>query len=180
MQPKITLGWIIMVYKVRADNIAKDIDSEAQKSILDFLQTYDFPYVTCIKNKASLREVFSEHFRNRHDLGWLRRMVYPLAQREGKDLRGVASVAWSETNRLHTVGLGNLLLSKGIKECTTVHTYGSKVMSLECYKNLEGKHLDIKEIIRNSFPEKYGDLMRQDIPMIPQHVNCRHVMAPID
>ena len=32
-----------MVYKVRADNIAKDIDNEVQKSILDFLQTYDFP-----------------------------------------------------------------------------------------------------------------------------------------
>lgn len=53
-------------------------------------------------------------------------------------------------------------------------------MSPVCRRNLEGKQLDIEEIIKNSFPKKYEDLRRTDIPMIPQHVNCRHVMAPIE
>lgn len=106
--------------------------------------------------------------------------IYALARREGRSLRGVAAVAWCETNRLHTMGLGTVLLSKGIKKCTTVHSYGRRPMSPVCHNNLEGKQLDIQEVINNSFPKRYEDLMRTDIPMIPQHPNCRHVMAPIE
>jgi hypothetical protein len=170
-----------MPYNVRADSIAQDIDEEVKKSILEFLKTYDFRYVRSIMNKSALREVFIEHFKNRHDLRWLKQRLYYLARREGRSLRGVAAVAWTETNRIHTMGLGTLLLSKGIKKCTTVHSYGwSSPMRPVCRRNLEGKQLDIQEIINNSFPKRYEDLMRTDIPMIPQHVNCRHVMAPIE
>lgn len=167
-----------MLYKVRADRIAQDIDDEVQKQILEFLKTYNFPYVTAVLNKSALRDVFMEHFKNRHELEWLKQQVYALATT--KDLRGVAAVAWCETNRLHTMGLGRLLLSKGKKKCTTVHSYGNRPMSQACRDNLEGKTLDIQQIIDNSFPKKYEDLLRRDIPMIPQHPNCRHVMAPIE
>lgn len=169
-----------MVYKVCVDSIAKDIDAEVQKAILGFLGTYDFPYVTCIVDKTALHELFTEYFKNRHDLAWLKQGVYVLARREGKSLRGVAACAWCEPNRIHTMGLGTLLLSKGAKKCCTVHSYGySSPMSPICRNNLEGKQLDIEEIIKNSFPKKYEDLMCKDVPMIPQHVNCRHVMSPI-
>lgn len=57
-----------MPYNVRADRIAQDINDEVKKSILDFLKTYGFPYVTTIADKSALREVFIEHFKNRHDL----------------------------------------------------------------------------------------------------------------
>jgi hypothetical protein len=169
-----------MPYNVRADRIAKDIDDEVQKEILEFLKAYDFPYVTTVANKSTLRDLFIEHFKNRHDLEWLKQGIYALARREGKSLQGVAAVAWCETNRLHTMGLGTVLLSKGIKKCTTVHSYGRRPMSPICQSNLEGKQLDIREIINNSFPKRYEDLMRMDVPMIPQHPNCRHVMAPIE
>ena len=169
-----------MPYNVRVDRIAQDIDEKVQKSILNFLKTYDFPYVTVVKNKSALHAVFIEHFKNRHDLRWLKLNTYALARKEGRSLRGVAAVAWSETNRLHTKGLGTLLLSKGIKKCSTVHSYGRRPMSQACLRNLEGKQLDIQQVINNSFPKKYDDLKRTDIPMIPQHVNCRHVMAPIE
>jgi len=170
----------IVPYNVRADRIAQDIDDDVREKILEFLEKYNFPYVTSVRSKSALRAVFIEHFRNRHPLSWLRASVYALARQEGRSLRGVAAVAWSETNRLHTMGLGTLLLSKGIEKCTTVHSYGRRPMSPVCFNNLEGKVLDIKEVIDNSFPEKYEDLRRTDIPMIPQHVNCRHVMAPIE
>lgn len=170
-----------MVYNVRVDSIARDIDTEVQKAILEFLETYDFRYVTCIMDKASLRDVFIEHFKNRHDLGWLKQKVYLLAQKEGRNLRGVAACAWCEPNRVHTMALGTLLLSKGIKECCTVHSYSRSIpMSPICFKNLEGKHLDIQQVINNSFPKTYQELMRTDVPMIPQHVNCRHIMAPLE
>lgn len=169
-----------MPYNVRADHIAEDIDDEVKNSILDFLKTYNFPYVTTIANKSALREIFIEHFKNRHNLEWLKQRIYALARAEGKSLRGVAAVAWCETNRLHTMGLGRVLLSKGIKKCTTVHSYGRIPMSPVCRNNLEGKILDIEEILKNSFPKRYEELRRTDIPMIPQHPNCRHVMAPIE
>lgn len=169
-----------MPYNVRADRIAQDVDTEVQKSILEFLKTYDFPYVRSVTNKAALREVFIQHFTDRHDLIWLKQRLYRLARTEGRSLRGIAAVAWTETSRIHTMGLGTLLLSRGVKKCTTVHSYGySSPMSPTCLRNLEGKQLDIQEIIDNSFPKRYEGIFRTDIPMIPQHVNCRHVMAPI-
>lgn len=169
-----------MTYNVRFDSIAQDITEEVQKAILEFLTTYDFRYVTCITNKPELRRVFIEHFSKRHDLEWLKQVLYRLALQEGKSRRGVAACAYCETNRLHTKGLGSLLLAKGIKQCTTVHTYSpSTPMSPICQNNIEGKILDVQEIINNSFPNTSEEIQRTDIPMIPQHCNCRHVMAPI-
>jgi len=79
------------------------------------------------------------------------------------------------------MGLGAVLLSRGEKKCRTIHSYGyTSPMSLICRNNLEGKQLEIEQIIKNSFPKNYAELSRTDIPMIPQHVNCRHVMAPIE
>jgi hypothetical protein len=170
-----------MKYNVRVDNIARDIDAEVQKAILDFLGTYDFPYVTCIMDKTALRKVFTDYFKNRCSLAWLKQGVYVLARREGRNLRGVAACAWCEPNRLHTMGLGSVLLSRGEKKCCTIHSYGyTSPMSPICHNNLEGKQLEIEQVIKNSFPKTYAELSRIDIPMIPQHVNCRHVMAPIE
>lgn len=76
-----------MTYNVRVDRIAQDIDDEVQKSILEFLKTYKFPYVRSIMNKSALREVFIEHFKNRHNLAWLKQRLYYLARQEGKSLR---------------------------------------------------------------------------------------------
>jgi len=53
-------------------------------------------------------------------------------------------------------------------------------MGTACRINLEGKILDIKEVLNNSFPATIDGLRRTDVPMIPQHINCRHVMAPIE
>lgn len=50
-----------MPYNVRAGHIAKDIDDEVQKEILEFLKAYDFPYVTTVANKSTLRDLFIEH-----------------------------------------------------------------------------------------------------------------------
>lgn len=169
-----------MSYNVRADRIAQDIDDDVQKTILDFLKTYDFQYATCIDDKEALRDLFIEHFRDRHNLAWLKQRLYKLASIEGKNLRGIASCAWTETNRLHTMGLGRVILSKGMTRCTTVHTYGRpKSMTDVCTRNLEGKEFDIQEILNNTFPRTLKETTRTDIPMIPQHLNCRHVMAPV-
>ena len=90
----------------------------------------------------------------------------------------MASVAFTEPNRIHTMVLGDMLLSKGISQCKTTHTYGMEQMSPVCQANLEGKLLDIKEVLSNTCPPTYQDLLRIDCCMIPQHVNCRHVMSP--
>ena len=87
----------------------------------------------------------------------------------------------TETNRVHTKGLGTVLLRQGHSKCKTIHTYSLVTpMSPTCRINLEGKILDIQEIIYNSFPNNIDDLNNKNIPMIPQHVNCRHVMAPLE
>ncbi len=175
------LNWVLKMnipYNVRADSIAQAIDYGVRQAIMGFLRTYDFPYVTSVGNKSALREVFIEHFRTKHSLDWLKDRVYTLAT--SKDLRGVATVAWSETNRLHTIGLGKALLSKGKETCTTVHSYGDSPMSEECRTNLEGKILHIQDIINNSFPKTRDELSRRDIAMVPQHWNCRHVLAPVE
>lgn len=166
-----------MAYNVRVDSIAQDISDEVKDAILEFLSSYDFPYVTSVTNKAVLKQVFIEHFQKRHSIDWLKKQIYRLAY----DRRGVATVAWCETNRLHTKGLGTVLLAQGQTKCKTSHTHNPTTpMRPECHNNLEGKILDIREIIKNSFPENIGDLGSKDIPMIPQHYNCRHVMAPLE
>jgi hypothetical protein len=166
-----------MPYEVRADRIAVDVSDEVRDSIIQYLQTYSFPYVTTVNDKAGLRSLFIEHFQNRHNLDWLKDRIYSIAS--SRNLQGVAAVPWSETNRLHTAGLGNLLLRKGQTTCTTIHSYGDRSMSDVCRRNLEGKTLNIGEIITNSFPQTRDELGREDVPMIPQHFNCRHVMAPL-
>jgi len=126
------------MYNVRAEHIAEDVSDEVRALILEFLKTYDFPYVTTIRNKTTLRNAFMEYFKDRHNPEWLKQKVYELAKVEGRpNLRGVAAVAWCETNRLHTMGLGRLLLSRGIRKCTTVHSYGRTHMSSVCQANLE-------------------------------------------
>jgi hypothetical protein len=166
-----------MTYKVRVDSIAQDISDEVKDAIISFLPSYDFPYSTSVENKAALKQVFIEHFEKRRSLDWLKNQILRLSTSR----RGYAAIALCETNRLHTKGLGEVLLAKGQTKCTTVHSYGyTTPMSLECRNNLEGKTLDIREVITNSFPEKSEDLNRKDIPMIPQHYNCRHVMAPLE
>lgn len=166
-----------MTYKVRVDSIAQDISDEVKDAILEFLPSYDFPYSTSVDNKAALKKVFIEHFQKRHNLDWLKVQILRLSSSP----MGYAAVASCETNRLHTKGLGTVLLAKGQTKCSTVHTYGYTTSMLpECRENLEGKILDIREVIANSFPENIDDLNRKDIPMIPQHYNCRHVMAPLE
>ena len=96
-------------------------------------------------------------------------------------MRGANAAARSETNRLHTKGLGTVLLKQGQTKCKTIHTYSyTTTMSEECRRNLEGKTLDIEEIITNSFPANIKSLNKKDLPMIPQHPNCRHVMSPLE
>ncbi|MFC1987388.1 hypothetical protein ACFLVH_02450 [Chloroflexota bacterium] len=166
-----------MTYKVRADSIAQDISDDVKNAILEFLPSYDFPYVTSVTNKVALKQVFTEHFEKRTSFDWLKKQIYRLTNNR----RGVAAVAWCETNRLHTKALGNILLAQGRTKCKTIHSYGDTTpMSLECRNNLEGKTLDIREVITNSFPENIDGLNKKAIPMIPQHFNCRHIMAPLE
>lgn len=163
-----------MTYNVNVESIAIDIDDKVRNAILTRLETYDFPYVSTVPNKTALRELFKKHFKEKHTIDWLK------GQLEGMvtSRRGIVPIAMTETNRLHTGGLADVLLSEGKTQCTTVHSYGMEGMSSKCGSNLEGKTLDIREILVNSFPSSTSELSR-DIPMIPQHVNCRHVMSPL-
>ena len=165
-----------MKYRVRVESIARDISDEVKAAILNFLPSYYFPYSTTVTDKEALQRIFIEHFQERHSLDWLKGMIEKLSHNP----RGASATAWCETSRLHTKGLGTVLLAQGQAKCVTIHTYGNTPMSQACRDNLEGKILDIKEVIANSFPENVEDLNRTDIPMIPQHFNCRHVMAPIE
>lgn len=164
-----------MTYNVNVKSIAIDIDDEVRNAILRRLETYDFPYVSTVQNKPALRELFKKHFQERHTIDWLKGQLESLVTSR----RGIVPIAMTETNRLHTGGLSDVLLSKGKTQCTTVHTYGMEGMSPNCRNNLEGRTSDIREILANSFPRSTNDLSR-NIPMIPQHVNCRHVMAPLE
>ena len=164
-----------MPYAVMADRIAQDIPEGVRSQILDFLSTYDFPYVTTVSesNKERLKDIFREHFVDRHDLPWLRDQISSIALP-----RGVAPIAFTETNRMHTRGLGQLLLNRGETACKTIHSYGSGTMQPVCIANLEGRALNISEILRNTFPADIRELSRNDVPMVPQHPNCRHVLSP--
>lgn len=162
------------MYKVNVESITIDIDEKVRAAILKRLETYDFPYVTTVPNKIALRELFKIHFQEKHTIDWLKGQLEDLVTSR----RGIVPIAMTETNRLHTGGLADVLLSEGKTQCTTVHSYGEEGMSSKCRTNLEGKTLDIKQVLANSFPSSFGGL-NSDVPMIPQHVNCRHVMAPL-
>lgn len=162
-------------YPVHVDRIAQTVSDEVRDEIIRILNVYDFPYVTSVENKGSLRNVFLAHFRDRSSLSWLIQQVSGLTM----DNKGVVPVARTEPNRLHTKALGTLLLSQEARLCTTVHSYSLlHPMSPECRTNLEGKVLEIETVIRNSFPATLAELNRKDIPMVPQHPNCRHILAP--
>lgn len=165
-----------MAYTVRIEHLAEDVPDTVKASILSFLQTYAFPYVSSVQNKSGLRELFIDHFTNRRSLDSLVEGIKSIVTQP----RYATSVAWTETNRVHTAGLANVLKSTGQTKCKAIHTYGQTAMSSICATNLEGKILDVDTVVSNSFPALRNDILRVDIPMIPQHVNCRHVMSPLD
>jgi len=164
-----------MPYNVNVLRISTDINEEVRKAILKRLQTYDFRVVTSVSNKTALRNVFKEYFEKQRSFEWLKSTISPIAEKK----RGIVATAMTEPNRLHTGGLADVLLAKGDTNCTTIHSYGTEPMSARCKKNIDDKILNINEILTNSFPSSVSDL-NKDIPMIPQHVNCRHVMAPLE
>lgn len=165
-----------MPYIVRIEFLAKDVPEIVKTSILTFLKTYDFPYVSSVQNKSKLRDLFIDHFTNRRSLDSLVSAIKNIASKP----QYATSVAWTETNRIHTAGLANVLESKDQTKCKVIHTYGETSMSPACRVNLEGKILDIDTVLKNTFPASRTDILKTDVPRIPQHVNCRHVMSPID
>ena len=165
-----------MAYTVRIETLAQDVPEIIKTSILLFLKTYDFPYVSSIQDKSELRVLFTNHFTNRKSLDSLIGAIKNIASKP----QYATSVAWTETNRVHTAGLANVLKSKDQTKCKTMHTYGETSMSSTCVANLEGKILDINAVLGNTFPDSRADILKKDVPMIPQHVNCRHVMSPLD
>lgn len=165
-----------MAYTVRIESLAQDVPDVIKDSILLFLKTYDFPYVSSVQDKSELRNLFLDHFTNRKSLDSLVNTIKNIASKP----QYATSVAWTETNRVHTAGLTNVLKSKDQTKCKAIHTYGETSMSSTCVTNLEGKILDIDMVLANTFPESRADILKKDVPMIPQHVNCRHVMSPID
>jgi len=165
-----------MTYDVNVESIAQDISDEVKESILNRLSTYNFPYVSTIPNKNALREVFKEYFTKRKDFDWLKNEISKLVTNK----RGIVPTAMTESNRLHTGGLGDLLLKKGQTRCMTIHSYGdTSKIDYKCLKHIHNGELEINIILQNSFPDSV-DGLREDVPMIPQHVNCRHVMSPLD
>ncbi len=165
-----------MSYTVRIESLAQDVPDIIKDSILLFLKTYDFPYVSSVQDKSGLRDLFINHFTNRRSLDSLVDAIKNIASKP----QYATSVAWTETNRVHTAGLTSVLKSKDQTKCKTIHTYGNTPMSSICMANLEGKILDIDDVLGNTFPDSRADILKKDVPMIPQHVNCRHVMSPLD
>lgn len=182
------------MYNVQVEYIAIQIGDEIKERILDFLKNYDFPYIKSLNDKNALRAIFIEHFTQRAVLKSLIKKLDAQLQKEGVTNVEAREIALMETNRLHTKGLGDLLLSKGIKKCTTENSYGTRPIHEACWKNLETpfkvvnnisvkgkpKILNVEEILKNTFPSTYEELQRTDIPMIPQRVNCYHIMVPIE
>ena len=164
-----------MAYKVNVESIAEDVPDIIQKHILKRLESYDFPYVSTVPNKNGLRTVFQEYFEKRRGFSWLKSAVTLLVTSK----RGIVPIAMTETNRLHTGGLADFLLSKNVEKCKTIHSYGNVSIAGSCIKHIHEKELDVETVLKNSFPQNSAGL-NADIPMIPQHPNCRHVMAPID
>ena len=164
-----------MAYKVNVESIAEDVPVVVQKSILTRLESYDFPYASTVPNKKALRAVFKEYFEKRRSFDWIKGAITPLVTSR----RGIVPIAMTETNRLHTGGLADFLLSKGVKKCKTIHSYGDVSIAHSCIEHIHEKELDVETVLKNSFPQNSTGL-NADIPMIPQHPNCRHVMAPID
>jgi hypothetical protein len=165
-------------YSVKVETLAQDISDEVRNEILEFLRNYDFPYVRTVSDKTRLRSAFIDCFTNRRTVDWLK---HELEQIPSSTRQAAVAIALTESNRLHTWGVGQVLKKKGQTKCTTVHGNGTgKERGCACQTNLEGKDLSIDEILANSFPADVRELKRTDIPMVPQHVNCRHVLAPLE
>lgn len=162
-----------MTYNVNVENISFDINKEVRSAILQRLEKYDFPYVTSVTDKSALQKIFQTYFENKESFASLKDQIRGIANKP----RGIVPTAMTEPNRLHTGGLADFLLAKGETKCTTIHSYGAVPIAHSCIKHIHEKTLDIKEILKNSFPESISGL-NSDVPMIPQHPNCRHVMAP--
>ncbi len=162
-----------MTYNVNVESISIDINDQVRGTILQRLEKYDFPYVTSVTAKSVLKKIFQTYFENKESFSWLKGQISSIAKP-----RGVVPIAMTETNRLHTGGLADILLAEGEKQCTTIHSYGDVSIAASCIKHIHEKTLDIKEILENSFPNSISGL-NNDVPMIPQHPNCRHVMAPL-
>ena len=166
-------------YSVKVDTLAQDIPDEAQKEILGFLQAYDFPYVSTVPDKVRLRSIFIDYFTNRWTLDWLKHEFEQIPSGSGR--QSAIAISLMESNRLHTWGMGRVLKKKGQTRCITVHHSGRPTETgCACQINLEGKDLNMDEILANTFPVDVGALKRTDIPMVPQHVNCRHILAPLE
>lgn len=50
-----------MPYPVRIESLAQDVPDIIKESILSFLKTYDFPYVSSVQDKSGLRDLFIDH-----------------------------------------------------------------------------------------------------------------------
>lgn len=182
------------MYNVQVEYIAIQIGDEIKERILTFLQAYEFPYIKSLNDKSELKKIFIEHFTQRATLKSLIKKLDDQLQKENIRNISAREIALLETNRLHTRGLGDLLLSKGMEKCTTENSYGTRPMHKNCWNNLENppevinnitvkgkpKILNIKEILKNSFPLTYEETKRTDVPMIPQTVNCYHIIVPIE
>ena len=182
------------MYNVQVEYIAIQIEDDVKEKIIEFLKQYEFPYIKSLKDKDALRSIFIDHFNQRANLKSLIKKIDFQLQREGIKNADAREIALMETSRLHTKGLGEVLLSKGIEKCTTENSYGTRPMAESCWKNLETppqvvnnitvkgkpKILNVKEILKNTFPSNYEDLKRTDIPMIPQTSNCYHIMVPLE
>lgn len=166
-----------MSYPVKIESISRDIPLEVRKSILKEVETYTFPNVGCFRNKDRLREIFKRYFKRPTSLRYLKRQLYSLAIREGIPKLGIASIGWTEINKLHTLGLGRLLLERGIFECQATHTKGYTPTSYLCRRQLENKTLNVITILNNTLP---GSGYLRENTRIPQHYNCRHIMAPLN
>jgi hypothetical protein len=170
---------IMSHYSAKIETLARDIPDEVRSEILAFLQSYNFPYVRTVSDKARLRSAFIDYFTNRRTLDWLKQELgqIPSGSRES----AAVAIALTESNRLHTWGMGQVLRKKGESRCTTVHGNGAgRESRCACQTNLEGKELNTDEILANSFPSDVRELKRTDIPMVPQHVNCQHLLAPLE
>jgi hypothetical protein len=162
-------------YNVRVERMAETVPDDVREEIVSFVRVYDFPYVTTVADKAALRATYVSYFENRRTFEWLKGELARLASKPS----AVGAIAVTETDRLHTWGLGQVLLKKGKFTCTTIHPDGAlEPPDDACALNLEGKVLDVAEVVRNTFPRERDDLDRKDVPMVPQHIYCRHVLAP--
>ena len=67
------------MYHVRVDYIAEDIPEKVRREILEFLKSYEFPYVTSFYDKVALKEVFIQYFNEQRAFGHFFARFEPIA-----------------------------------------------------------------------------------------------------